>query len=111
AIGPATDIYALGVILFELLAGRRPFQGPTLYALCDQILKVPAATPSTLCPGLDPRLDAICLRAMAKAPSDRFSSMAELAAALVEYYRATEDAAGLPAGPAVAGQGDSPEAF
>ncbi len=69
-IGAGCDVYALGVILYELLTGRRPFEGPPGVMLA-QILYTPAPSPRTHRADLDPKLEAICLKAMAKSPAER----------------------------------------
>jgi formylglycine-generating enzyme required for sulfatase activity/serine/threonine protein kinase len=86
ALGPACDIYALGVIFYELLTGRLPFEGSVLNIL-GKILSEEPPRPSEYRPDLDPQLEAICLKAMAKKADDRYASMAELAGALAELLR------------------------
>src|SRR5262245_14930333 len=82
ALGPACDVYSLGVMLYELLTGRLPFEATGLWALRDLVLKGSPNPPTLHRPGLDPRLDAACLKALARDPSQRFAGMDEFAAAL-----------------------------
>src|SRR5262245_30248835 len=76
-IGPACNIYALGVILYELVTGRLPFEG-SVPAVLGQILTKEPVAPSRYRPDMEPGMEAICLKAMAKEPSDRYATMAEL---------------------------------
>ena len=84
AIGPATDIYSLGVVLFEMLTGETPYRG-SIGVVLGQTLAAPVRSVWELRPDADPRLEAACRRAMAKAPADRFPSMAAFADALDQY--------------------------
>jgi serine/threonine protein kinase len=81
-ISPATDIYSLGAILFELLTGRVPFQASTFGALAAQIERDPPPRPSSINPGIDASTDELVLVALAKRPSNRFSSAAAFADAV-----------------------------
>ena len=86
ALGPRCDIYSLGVIMYELLTACRPFVGLEAVIL-GQILFIEPAPPSGHRPDLDPQIEAICLKAMAKRPEDRYATMGEFAAALGDYLR------------------------
>jgi WD40 repeat protein/tetratricopeptide (TPR) repeat protein len=89
AIGPATDVYGLGAILYELLAGRPPFLGSTAKVF-SQILNSPPQALTQLRPDLDPALETVCLKALAKDPAQRFATMAEFAAALSPWSDGTQ---------------------
>jgi serine/threonine protein kinase len=74
-----SDMYSLGVVLYELLTGRRPFTGDNLEALIGNILKVQPVPPSELRAGLPKAVDAIVLRALRKAPENRYPTWTEFA--------------------------------
>ncbi len=96
----ATDIYALGTMLFEMLTGRVLFTGDSPFEVVAQHVSSPPSAPSSVMAGISPEADAIVLRCLEKDPAARFASAAELEAAL----RAT--AAGIRTSPSpVAGSG------
>lgn len=84
-----TDIYGLGTILYEILVGRPPFTGTSTVEVLKMVQDGEPAAPGSLRPDVPSVLEAICLRAMAKKPEDRFSSARDLAEA-VQQWQETE---------------------
>jgi serine/threonine protein kinase len=80
--GPASDLYAVGVLLYEALTGRRPYAGTDPISLATQITEGRYEPLSTVLPGVDPDLAAVVERAMRRDPSERFASAGEMAQAL-----------------------------
>jgi tRNA A-37 threonylcarbamoyl transferase component Bud32 len=79
---PASDLYALGVILYEMLVGRRPFEDPSPATLALQHLIEPPPSPRQLNPNLNQATEVVLLRALEKEPAARYPSAAALMDAL-----------------------------
>jgi eukaryotic-like serine/threonine-protein kinase len=82
AVGPAADIYALGVVLYEMVSGRRPFEGPTTMSTMVRRLTEPASSPRVHVPSLPPAWEATILRCLERDPADRFRRAEDVARAL-----------------------------
>jgi serine/threonine protein kinase len=82
-IGPATDIYSLGIVFYHLLTGQLPFKG-SLTSILNQIGTKMPAKPSAINLGIgeDSPAERVCMKMIAKSPGDRFPNMAEVAAVL-----------------------------
>jgi serine/threonine protein kinase len=80
-----TDLYALGIILYEMLAGRTPFQGDNAFAVMDQHLNAKPSPPSRFNSAVPSGLDGIVLKAIRKDPMERYQSAAEMLADLNRY--------------------------
>ena len=82
-----SDLFAAGVILFELTTGRRLFKAASEYETFKLICERELPLPSRVCPGYPPDLEAIVMRALARDRSERWQSAREMQAALEEYVR------------------------
>jgi len=88
---PQSDLYSLGVLLFEALAGRRPFDAPDFVALALAILSKPTPILRTVNPVVPQEVSDIAARAMARKPVDRYPSAAAMAADLRRAVQALSD--------------------
>jgi serine/threonine protein kinase len=101
------DVFAFGAVLYELLSGRRPFQGSSPMSVMAAVLRDRPAPLSQVCPGIPSRLEAIVMRCLEKEPAKRYPSAVELRQALEEFRASLSTPVAVPtrriARPVIAG--------
>jgi hypothetical protein len=94
SLGPASDVYALGAVLYELLTGQAPFFGLNIQQTREAVRKELPVAPRNINPRISSSLDRLCQRCLAKKPADRFATAAELVGALVRCLQEVGPAEG-----------------
>jgi tetratricopeptide (TPR) repeat protein len=94
-LGPATDVYGLGASLYEVLTGQPPFTGSDTTRVLHRVVHEAPAPPRSVVPGTPRALEAVCLKALAKMPRQRYATARELASE-VQHFLAGEPTAAFP---------------
>ena len=97
-VGPAADVHALGAILYECLTGTRPFDAPDQWGVLQQVMNTAPEPPRRRVPEVPRDLELICLKCLAKHPTDRYPTAAALADDLNRFV-AGQPVSVRPAGP------------
>ena len=84
-LGPTTDIYSLGIVMYEASTGRVPFEGDDAISVALKQVNEQPVPPSQLNPAIDPQIESIILKCMQKNPADRFQTADELYRVLRDY--------------------------
>jgi eukaryotic-like serine/threonine-protein kinase len=113
-VTPVSDLYSIGVMLYEALTGRVPFEGESAVAVAMKQVSQTPQRPSSIRPDISPALDSVVMRALEKSPGDRFQSAAAFIAALDNALRAGDElrggtAAFAPLPPAALTEADAAE--
>ena len=93
---PASDLYAVGVLLYEALCGRKPFEGDDPFSLATAIREGDFEPPASVHPDADPEIVAVIERAMRLDPAERFESAEAMASALLGGQEAGDPTAAIP---------------
>ncbi|HEY1923773.1 MAG TPA: protein kinase [Candidatus Acidoferrum sp.] len=103
-----SDLFSLGIVLYQMVTGAAPFEGSSVSAVCAQILSAEPTPPSQRNPALPPEIDRIILRCLAKTSADRYPSAEAFAASLDSFARqSTHEAGAAPVATVAGGAGSS----
>ena len=96
SVGPHSDIFSVGAVIYELLTGTSPFAGGSLQSVMYRVLSEKPASPGTLVPRLPPKLNEIVLRALEKEPSQRYASALDMANDLLAVRASLDERSSSP---------------